>query len=123
MESAGYRVVNLQMGIAIAGAVLAYFTLGAEAAKAAFYGGMVAFVNGFLFLQKVRQAANTVSTAPSQALGLIYRSAATRFVLMLALFGLGFGYLRLQVPPALGVFAVAQLAYGWGLRQSYKDLL
>lgn len=123
MDSIGYRVVSLQVGIAIAGAALTYVALGAAAAEAALFGGVVAFVNGFLLLQKVRQAANTVSQAPSRASGLIYRSAATRFILTLLLFGLGFGYLRLQVLPALGVFAVAQLAYGWGLRKSYKDLL
>jgi len=46
-----------------------------------------------------------------------------RFILVLVLFGIAFGVLHLNAVPALATFAFSQLAYGWGLRRSYKDLL
>jgi small-conductance mechanosensitive channel len=123
MESIAYRVVSLQAVIAIFSAVLLYFLLGMGAAKAAFFGGMAASINGLFFLRKLKQAEAVVESMPSRALGFIYSSAVVRFFLVIVLFGVGFGIFKLQVIPALIVFAIAQLAYGWGLRESYKDLL
>lgn len=118
-----FRVVSLQIALAVIGALIAYATMGSEAGKSAFFGGMVAAVNGFFHAKKLRDAERIVSTAKERALLIIYGSAVARFILTLVLFGLAFGYLKLMVLPALVVFAIGQLAYGWGLRQSYKDLL
>jgi ATP synthase protein I len=123
MESIAYRVVSLQAVIAIFSAVLLYFLLGSEYAKAAFFGGIAASINGLFFLRKLKQAEAVASSMPSRALGMIYSSAVVRFFLILVLFGVGFGVFKLKVIPALVVFAIAQLVYGWGLRESYKDLL
>lgn len=118
-----HRVVGSQAIIAICGAVLLYFLLGKDAAKSAFFGGIVATANGLVFLKKIRQADKAAAVAPMRAISLVYSGAVTRFILVLMLFGLGFGVLHLQPVPALFVFALAQLAYGWGLRKSYKDIL
>lgn len=118
---AAYRVVGTQAIIAIFSAALLYFLLGKDAAKSAFFGGIVATASGLILLRKIRQADK--SAAPMHAMSLVYSGAVTRFILVLMLFGLGFGVLHLQPVPALFVFALAQLAYGWGLRKSYKDIL
>ncbi|HUW51666.1 MAG TPA: ATP synthase subunit I [Sulfuricella sp.] len=120
---AAHRVVGTQAIIAIFSAALLYYLLGKDAAKAAFFGGVVATANGLIFLRKIRQAEKAAITAPISAMSLVYSGIVTRFILVLMLFGLGFGALHLQPVPALFVFALAQLAYGWGLRKSYKDIL
>lgn len=122
MEAA-YRVVSVQAVIAVFSASLLFVLLGKEPAKSAFFGGMVATANGLFFLRRIRQADKFAATVPMRAMALVYSGAVTRFILVLALFGLAFGVLHLQTVPALFVFALAQLAYGWGLRKSYKDLL
>ena len=120
---AAFRVVSIQAVIAVSSAVLFYFLLDLEAAKSAFFGGIVATANGLFFLRKIRLADKLAATVPARAMGLVYSSAVTRFILVLTMFGLAFGVLDLQALPALFVFAFAQLAYGWGLRTSYKDIL
>lgn len=123
MENVAYRTVTLQVGIALAGAALAYLGSGAEAGKSAFYGGIVGTINGLSLLRKVNQAEKAAETLPAQALAILLSGAVNRFVAVVVLFGAAFGVLHLSAVPALATFAASQLAYGWGLRESYKDLL
>jgi len=123
MEDIAYRTVTLQVGIALISGALFYWTRDIEAGKAAFYGGMVATINGLSLLRKVRAAEKASESYPAQALGILISGVINRFILVLVLFGLAFGVLHLSVVPALATFAFSQLAYGWGLRESYKDLL
>jgi F0F1-type ATP synthase assembly protein I len=123
MEDVAYRTVTLQVGIALMGGALVYWALGIEAGKSAFYGGVMATINGLSLLRKVKAAEKAAETFPAQALGILISGVASRFVLVIVLFGLAFGVLRLSAVPALAMFAFSQLAYGWGLRESYKDLL
>ncbi len=122
MEDTAYRTVTLQVGIALVSGALFYWLQGIEAGKAGFYGGMVATINGLSLLRKVKAAEKAVAY-PARALSILISGAINRFVLVLLLFGLAFGALHLSVVPALATFAFSQLAYGWGLRESYKDLL
>jgi F0F1-type ATP synthase assembly protein I len=123
MEEVAYRTVSLQVAIALAAGSLAYWGGGIESGKSAFYGGMIGTINGLALLRRVKAAEQAASSAPSRALGILVSGAINRFILVLLLFGMGFGVLHLNAVPALVVFAISQLAYGWGLRQSYKDLL
>lgn len=123
MENVAYRTVTLQVGISLAGAALAYWSLGAWAGKSAFYGGIVGTINGLSLLRKLNQAERATESLPEQALAILLSGAINRFVTVLVLFGAAFGVLHLSAVPALATFAVSQLAYGWGLRESYKDLL
>lgn len=122
LESA-YRVVGMQAVIALFSAILLFYLMGREAAESAFYGGMVATANGLVLLRRVKLANQVVHTVPMRAMAVLYSSAIIRFILVLSLFGVAFGVLHLQVLPALIIFALAQLTYGWGLRKSYKELL
>lgn len=123
MEDIAYRTVSLQVGIALVGGALGFWADGVETGKSAFYGGMVGTINGLALLRKVKAAERVARAAPTQALGILITGVINRFILVLLLFGVGFGALRLNAVPALVTFAISQLAYGWGLRQSYKDLL
>lgn len=123
MDSTAYRVVSLQVLVALILSALAYLAWGPDVAKSALFGGTVAYVNGFVSLWRTRQAERVAAYAPGRARALIYGGALIRFLITLILFGFAFGYWKLGVIPALAVFAVAQMAYGWGLKKSYKDLL
>lgn len=81
---------------------------------------MVGTVNGLSLLRKVKQA--EMEILPERALAVLLSGTVNRFVAVLVLFGAGFGALHLNAPPALAMFAASQLTYGWGLRESYKDL-
>ena len=113
----------MQAVIAVFSTILLFYLMGREAAESAFFGGMVATANGLVLLRRVRLAAQVVDAVPVRAMAVLYSSAIIRFILVLSLFGLAFGVLHLQVLPALIIFALAQLTYGWGLRKSYKELL
>jgi ATP synthase protein I len=117
MESSAARVVGNQILIALISSALFYVTLGPVSAKAAFYGGAVAFINAFVYMQRVKRAESLARRSPTAALGALYTSAAIRFVMTLVLFGLGFGYFKLSPLPVIVTFTVAQLAYWWGLRR------
>lgn len=119
MDSNAYETVSFQVGITLLASAFAYWFQGIDAAKSAFYGGMVATVNGLSLIRKVQAA----ELQPQYALPILLSGAVNRFILVIVLFGLAFGVLHLMVVPSLAVFAMAQLAYGWGLRISYKDLL
>jgi len=123
MDRNAYRTISMQVGITLLASALGYWLQGIEVCKSAFYGGMVAAVNGLSLLRRVRAAKQAAEYKPQYALAILLSGAVNRFVLVLVLFGLAFGVLHLMVVPSLAVFAMAQLAYGWGLRQSYKDLL
>ena len=123
MERATSRTVTLQVGIALIGGALVYWGLGIEAGKSAFFGGIVGTINGLSLLRKVKQAEKAAETLPEQALAVLLSGAIYRFIAVLVLFGIAFGILHLSAVPALATFAVSQLAYGWGLRESYRNIL
>jgi F0F1-type ATP synthase assembly protein I len=123
MEDVTNKTVTLQVGIALMCGALGYWAHGIDAGKSAFYGGMVATINGLSLLRKVKAAEKTSESFPAQAMGILISGVVNRFILVLVLFGLAFGVLHLKAVPMLATFAFSQLAYGWGLRESYKDLL
>lgn len=102
---------------------LFYWFLGIGSGKSAFYGGMVATINGLSLLRRINSAEKAAEGFPARALGILISGVINRFILVLVLFGIAFGVLHLDAVPALATFAFSQLAYGWGLRRSYKDLL
>lgn len=123
MEAHARRVTALQAIITLSLALIFYMAGGPSAAEAALYGGAVALANNLSHVRRATQAEKAVLAAPARAFALIYGGAIGRTILTLGLFALAFGFFRLHAAPALFVFAAAQLAYGWAMRASYKDLL
>jgi pheromone shutdown protein TraB len=112
----GGRLVGAQIIITLAGALVAYLVGGMAQAGAALFGGMVAVTIGLVTLQRLKRMEDAMRGAPGQVLAGVYGIAFMRIILALVLFGLGIRLLRLEILPAIAVFAAAQLAPGFGFR-------
>lgn len=123
MEAHARRVTILQVIMTLSLAVIFYVAGDASTAEAALYGGAVALANNLSHARRSMLAGKIVLAVPAKAFALIYGGAIGRTIMTLGLFALAFGLLKLHAAPALFVFAVAQLAYGWTMKANYKDLL
>lgn len=121
MRPEDYGVAGQQAAIALLGAFVAYVFFDVATAKAAFFGGAVAFLASFSQQRRLKKAETYAATDPARAAALIYGSAAYRFAFTLLLFIVGFGFWGLAPLPALIVFALAQFSYAWKLRQSVGE--
>ncbi len=84
---------------------------GSPDAHAALFGGVCALLNAWLLGRRLRLAADVARTAPGQEVTIIYVGALQRFALLLALFVVGMGWLKLNPVPLLVAFGVAQVAF------------
>lgn len=99
--------------IAITGLVATGFFLvqGELAARSACYGGLVSVVAAWMLSRGVLMAGEAAPQQPGTGMWILYMSAALRFVLVLALFGVGLAALGLEPLPLIGGFIAAQLGY------------
>jgi len=104
-------LVALQLALVIVTALAFLLTVGGMAAQAAVYGGGVALLSTLLLGRRVLRAAELAKSAPGRETAVLYIGAVQRFVLILALFALGMGWLRLEPLPLLVGYAVAQIGY------------
>lgn len=104
-------LLALQLVLAIVTAVAYLWAVGGGAAQAAAYGGGVALLSTLLLGHRVLRAAAVAGSVPGRETAVLYIGAIQRFVLVMALFGFGMGWLRLQPLPLLVGFAVAQAGY------------
>lgn len=105
------RLLSIQT-ILVALAVATFLVLGSPpAAASALYGGVIALLSATLLGHGVQRAAETAQAAPEIGMRALYFGAVLRFVLVLVLFGVGMGLLRLAPLPLIAGFAVAQLAF------------
>ena len=84
---------------------------GLPAARAVVYGGATALLSAWALGLSVRKAAQVAALSPGSETPVLYIGAVVRFVLVLVLFGLGMGLLKLAPGPLLGGFIVAQLGH------------
>lgn len=92
--------------------VFLYLILGGSPdAHAALFGGGCALLNGWLLGRRLRLAADVARTSPGREVTIIYVGALQRFALLVALFVVGMGWLKLNPVPLLVAFAVAQVAF------------
>ncbi len=87
------------------------FTSDLLAAQAAAYGGGMALLVAWMLGRRALRAAEVAKRHPGQETMVIYMGAVQRFVVVLVLFGLGMGWLKLQPVPLLAAFAVAQFGH------------
>lgn len=105
------KVIGLQ--VLIGGLVVAGFFLGKgvlEALSAA-YGGLISIILAFLLSRGVVQAGYTEQQNPKKSTAILYMGAVQRFLLVLALFGLGLALLELEPLAVVIGFALPQLAF------------
>ena len=91
-------------------AAIGFFTLSGQfQALSALFGGAMAVLNLVLLGWRRKQADSGRALTAGQSLWALYRSAIERFALVLALFALGMGVLRLEPLPLLTGFIAGQL--------------
>lgn len=90
---------------------------GGAAVRSALYGGLCALLNAWLLGRRWRRAAHAARVSPGTEVSIIYVGALQRFAVLLGLFVVGMGWLKLEPVPLLVAFAAAQSAFlmtkGW----------
>ena len=102
-------VIQVILVAAVVGFFL--FTSDTRAAGAAAYGGAIALLVAWMLGRRTLRAAEVAKTHPGQETVVVYVGAIQRFVVVLVLFALGMGWLKLLPVPLLVGFAVAQLGH------------
>ena len=105
------KVIGLQIligGLVVAGFFLGKGTLGALSAA---YGSAISILLAWLLSRGVVQAGNTVQESSKKSTAILYMGAVQRFLLVLALFGFGLAFLKLEPLAVVIGFALSQLAF------------
>ena len=105
------KVMGLQIAIAALAAVVFGIVEGGMPAVAAFFGGMISVSVSWLLRHGVLKAAEVAKDDPTKSMLVLYMGAVQRFVLVLVLFGLGLGLLKLDPLATVIGFGAAQVAY------------
>jgi len=84
---------------------------GVASAQAAIFGAFIGVVLSLFLGWSVARAANAAPENQKISMGMLYISAAQRFLLALLLFGLGMGYLKLEPLPMVITFCLVQIGY------------
>lgn len=110
--AAGSRKLAL-MQLGIGGFAAAGFAAvsGLEAGKAAVYGALASLVLGRLLSWGVERASRAAAENKNKGMAVLYIGAAQRFLLAIALFGVGLAVLKLPALPMVVGFGLAQAAY------------
>ncbi|HET8700580.1 MAG TPA: ATP synthase subunit I [Nitrococcus sp.] len=105
-----YPLFFIQMCLVV-GVAGIFLLNGLPAAISAFYGGGVALASSTLLGRSLRAAGATAQHAPKQGVWMLYFGAVQRFLLVLALLGIGMGMFKLSPLPLIAGFAGAQMAF------------
>lgn len=110
MESATYRVVSIQISLAIGSAAIFYLAGAGLLAQAFFYGMVVALINVLLIMGRIRKCNRRARLDPERDLREMYRSSLERFFIVGLLLAFGIGWLKLMPVAVLAAFVMGQLA-------------
>ena len=102
-------MLRLQLLLVGLAAVILFVLSGRFQALSALFGGSMAVLNVMLLEWRRYQADSGRALSAGQSLWALYRSAIERFALVLALFALGLGVLRLEPLPLLMGFMAGLL--------------
>lgn len=106
-----HNLMAVQSILIVGCILLAWIYEGLDAALAAFYGGAVALVNGWLLAKRVAHAGKLAKKDLKSSAFTLYLGAIQRFLLVLVGLGAGLEFFHLDPVPLLVTFGVAQLAY------------
>ena len=102
------RLLQLQYGLLLLVAVVAYFAFdGVGASQANAYGAGAAILNSWMFARRVIAATEVARTHPGRETAVLSIGAVQRFVLVVGIFALGMGGLKLAPVPMLIGFVAA----------------
>lgn len=88
-----------------------FFKNGVASAQAAIFGAFIGIVLSLFLGWSVTRAASAAPENQKISMGMLYLSAAQRFLLALLLFGIGLGYLELEPLPMVMTFGLVQIGY------------
>jgi len=111
------KLIALQVSVGALIAVAFFMGKGAGEAYAAFYGGLISVAVAFLLGRGVARATEMARENHKKSMVILYLGAVQRFVLVLALFGIGLKALSLAFLPMLVGFVGAQIVYLSSMRQ------
>ena len=112
--------MTYQFGIGLILTSLFWFKSGAWAATSALFGMASALIIAAVLGYGVIRANRIATEQPQRSMMIIYFGAAQRFVLVIALFMIGLGLLKLDPLAMAATFGLTQLAYTINLRQQAK---
>ena len=116
VEANARKVITLQIIIAIVVALVTGLTVGRWFGISAFFGGFVSLSVSWLLRRGVLKANKIAKEDPKKGMIALYVGAVQRFVLVLALLGIGFGVFKLDPLAIIIGFGLAQVAYAVMLR-------
>ena len=105
------RVLGIQVVLSLLVGTLFWLRGGVSDGQAALFGGGCAIVGALLLVRRVRLAIDAARVSPGSETTVLFIGALQRFAIVLGLFVLGMGWLRLSPVPLLVGFAVAQAAF------------
>lgn len=105
------KVLLVQAVLTLLTGAAFFASLGSGAAFAALYGGAVALISTWLLGRRVQRTPDTPAQGHAGGQLALYAGILPRFIVTLALLGIGIGGLKLLPIPLIVAFAVAQLGF------------
>ena len=118
LQASAKKVVVLQLIIAVLSAAVFGVVEDGWAALSAFYGSAASLIVSWMLRRGVLKANEIARDDPKRGMTVLYFGAVQRFVLVLALLGLGMGLLKMAPLATVIGFGCAQLAYAVVMRKS-----
>ena len=118
VQTSAKRVAGLQILIAALTAVVFGGVDGVWAGVSALFGGFIGLAVSLLLRRGVLKANEIAQEDPKRGMIVLYVGAVQRFVMVLALFGLGLGVLDMAPLATVVGFGCAQLAYAVVMKKS-----
>ncbi len=105
------KIILLQLGIGLVIAAGFFLKEGSWAAISAFYGGLVSVASTTMLSRGISRAGREAEKSAQTSQVILYLGAVVRFVLVLVLFGIGLGALKLAALPVIMGFVITQLVF------------
>lgn len=105
----GRVVLIVQILLTVPLALGLWAGIGREAALGALGGGAIAMILMGMLRWTMQRATVLAVEAPKDSLNLMYAGAALRFIVLILLFAVALGWLKLSPAPTVGGFVLAML--------------
>lgn len=110
MNDNGFRIMGIQIIVAIISATAAYFLDNPLAAKSVLWGSFASLANGLMLAWKIREKLDVTKRSPGEHLGAMYRSSLERYVVVILLLAVGLRLMGLAPLYVVAGFVAGQVA-------------
>ncbi len=105
------KIILLQLSIGLVIAAGFFLKEGSWSAISAFYGALVSVASTTMLSRGINRAGRAAEKSAQTSQAILYMGAVVRFVLVLALFGIGLGVLELAALAVIIGFVITQLVF------------